>query len=62
MVITKSAPGYWAAARAKFAAVNSCPPDSGAPEFFVRPMIVSCSRRGARSQVSMCMLMRRATR
>ena len=42
--------------------LNSLPPDSGAPSALVRPMTRSCSLSGCRSQISMVMLIRRATR
>ena len=38
------------------------PPDSGAPSALVRPTSCSCSRRLVRSQVSIVIRMRRATR
>ena len=47
---------------AKFGWSNSAPPDSGAPSALVRPITRSCSRSDCRSQVSMVMLIRRATR
>ena len=38
------------------------PPDSGAPSDLVRPTTRSCSRSDCRSQVSIVIVMRRATR
>ncbi len=46
----------------KSGSVNSSPPERGAPLAFVRPTNASWSPRGWRSQTSMVMLMRRATR
>ena len=41
---------------------NSAPPESGAPSRLVRPTMFSCSRIGALSHVSICILILRATR
>ena len=46
----------------KSGAVNSSPPESGAPVSLVRPTKSSWSASGCRSQTSMVIAIRRATR
>ncbi|CAH0297590.1 hypothetical protein SRABI128_04076 [Microbacterium sp. Bi128] len=57
--ISGSPPRPWSS---KSGAVNSSPPESGAPAPLVRPISASCSRSDVRSQISMCIRIRRATR
>ena len=57
MIVVSLLPGM-----SKSGFVNSLPPDSGAPLSLVRPMKASWSPSGWRSQTSMVMLNRRATR